>query len=1512
METTADLCAWLIAGEIFPEDLVGWLQSSKCPSSTVHRKLAALGDDIRRGFVPYFLHYLREETAAHTQPQQSLGGGGGASATPSVASSAKPSPSLGGSTNDLRKKRVTLATAQSSPRERLFADAQGGNNEDKNGADRRHERVPPPASSPMERIDGAQSRRLNDRMQGRKNKMSFNDRLNKNGNTSSGTRDNGHEIASENHQNNQHKNKSNQQRNSNRQTTPTTSSSSRRVQLSSPQDLMPPPPPPPPKPFCEEADDFPALNKSTASSPLTANSVTPKRRIRPTPVNLSASKEEFTQSSQGGTNNASHSTRKKKNAFNSISNAEGPERGPIPQRESPDNIFQRDDENASPPSPVITPESQPAPTSLPPGLPPPHPSFGARTTPTTTSTSNPVKPKKRAIFTTLSPIAPIDNVRSLSLKEKENVPPMAVSPRDEKKTNVSSVSSHASLIALNGSASSVANGSSMSSFSSSSFLDHSASLHSSRGSFPNSSSSATTGGTSSSLPHGPSMVSGGSSLLNTSSLAASSSSPWIGGDSSLLSSVNDSSAATSSTATIEASDPVMISPVKSARFFLPSSFTTPVKPKKESEESESPDLPKDSSTPCKPSPAGRNLGSQLKDFVSAASVKEIAKLDRLAHFYQLCLSENLVTNLAVEIYFLMDLMSIAKAPSRQELESLVEEEILSCSSLFVSPHNVVYFAVETLFRLKEIVLMFDRGLLRMLAENSRIESFKPEFSAQLNDFLKKNHEETQEFSFVDHSIHGADDVTPGVPFQPEVDDRSNFPCDKSFHHFKKIRDTFYELLREWQDAHATAGWTMNEALGSRIVALVRSTHQHLATRVHFSRLFKSQLLLMCAGSKGKAGVVEGETEEEAAFLSKMKRTNPEKYSRLRERFTKQTIFLGPSPPPTFTGMQEFFHDFVLIADCNSFNQNLSDILQSDISDLSNSLLDLDDEREFDNADGNASINPEQKAEILEKFTESFQKLTVLAKFFGLVTFFAYQTKNKLPPAIQADFLGLRKNSYLENTLQLVAKHLETSFTTGKLILDVPWIVAFMAQIDPVSLTLRPAVDILSRLSSLHHALRFANLEIRVPMTNRLLLVFQIGWLFDTYANVDSEMVSVHSPDLSHHPLEFTGLDALPIVQEKFLQNACSFLKEIKLKFCEFSSGSNKRQGGAASSQRKITPLCMSSSSASGFKDASIRPPATQKESAEKQLHLSIRASFFSLHPASMKKSVEFVAERISSKSIKKLKSFAKTHLLAKSKEDLKEKIHPGSSPNISQWIRKEAQKAEEELQSEHASTTADFCRAEIKGILPALISPEMDPRVVDFAVTIAAQMATEKVTNWIGTYLDLKYFEKELTSEWDKLEKAAQKALQAEVEETAPAATPEVVRREPRLHRVGGSNLLPSQLLINFKELFQSLILGQFGRGESPESAIRRCHDDAYHAILHRDDFHPMAFKSLARVSCDLILFYLRHAESLSSHANLIESVLKLWSLAEIKGVVVAQLESKRTLPGHELSCASLTKRLLA
>ncbi|KAK2147351.1 hypothetical protein LSH36_557g01065 [Paralvinella palmiformis] len=302
-----------------------------------------------------------------------------------------------------------------------------------------------------------------------------------------------------------------------------------------------------------------------------------------------------------------------------------------------------------------------------------------------------------------------------------------------------------------------------------------------------------------------------------------------------------------------------------------------------------------------------------------AQVTHQESLDLMIKVYSFCINAFLVPNITVELYFLAQLLTVHGTELEQG--GNVFNKDLDEIQYFVNIHNAVYFAVMVLSRITSILSHLERGTLHLLVNNQRIADFKPEFKEELRHL----------YSLVPSKALPKSLPSPvgGVSFQADTDNRKNFPNERSFHLFKKQRDGFYELLREWEDNHLVAGWSMREVQVERIQNLV-GYKTELANHIHFVRLFQSQLIQMC---KGDISWQMDEEDENIALLSELKQTNPKKLKRLRERLVTPALHGGPCPSPSFPGCQEFFKDFISAA-CNPFfNQLLSNQLLHKITEL---------------------------------------------------------------------------------------------------------------------------------------------------------------------------------------------------------------------------------------------------------------------------------------------------------------------------------------------------------------------------------------------------------------------------------------------------------------------------------------------------------------------------------------------------------------------------------------------------
>ena len=77
-----------------------------------------------------------------------------------------------------------------------------------------------------------------------------------------------------------------------------------------------------------------------------------------------------------------------------------------------------------------------------------------------------------------------------------------------------------------------------------------------------------------------------------------------------------------------------------------------------------------------------------------------------------------------------------------------------------------------------------------------------------------------------------------VRFRTETDAKEHFPTNQTFQDFRKQRDQFYEILRDWQQPAGRAGHT--DVFGPRVSRLL-SLQTHPVNMLHFAQLFQSQV-----------------------------------------------------------------------------------------------------------------------------------------------------------------------------------------------------------------------------------------------------------------------------------------------------------------------------------------------------------------------------------------------------------------------------------------------------------------------------------------------------------------------------------------------------------------------------------------------------------------------------------------------------------------------------------------------
>ncbi|XP_033127748.1 codanin-1-like [Anneissia japonica] len=597
------------------------------------------------------------------------------------------------------------------------------------------------------------------------------------------------------------------------------------------------------------------------------------------------------------------------------------------------------------------------------------------------------------------------------------------------------------------------------------------------------------------------------------------------------------------------------------------------------------------------------------------------KLDVLAELYSRFLKECLIPNLPVEIYFLVQLLT-SHGSEPDDIATVLVNRDLEDINYLSTIHNCVYFAVKVLEGQSRLLSLLDETTMKLLSENDNILEFSPNFNDQF----------VSEPSNCGSSATLPVFTSPvnAVHFSADTDNRQNFPSNQSFHGFKKQRDQFYELLREWEDNHRLPGWNMKEMQATQIRSVIKQATDP-TNYIHFARLFRSQLITMCHSN---STFLTGSDTEDQQLLSQLKKSNPEKFKRLQERFFMPSRSVGPCPPPSFNGCQEFFRDFIVCAESYIFNQHLIDSFSAKIIELNDmSIIFTDNQDEL--------LKEEQR----ENFKLSLKTLRLLSKFLGFVVFLPYRGNSTSTDSVGDEVINLRNKS--QPPLDLCA-YVTASFVEHRLVFTIPWVVEFLSMMDSTSPHLLYYQNLIITLVDIY---RFLGLQFSIEAnTSWFFLICIMGWLFELpmfppalFFNVFSSNHQPSLPSLRPNSKDVIFLDALNIVDRKLLYSCCPYLAEVKILLTRTMVG----VGSKSTPMKKITPV-------------SANPPP-KPLITEKPIQVQLEDNFFDNHSPSLKKTVEFVSKRISSNCIKSINANLVTHHLAEATKALKALAGVGSN-----------------------------------------------------------------------------------------------------------------------------------------------------------------------------------------------------------------------------------------------------------
>lgn len=646
------------------------------------------------------------------------------------------------------------------------------------------------------------------------------------------------------------------------------------------------------------------------------------------------------------------------------------------------------------------------------------------------------------------------------------------------------------------------------------------------------------------------------------------------------------------------------------------------------------------------------------------------KLDFLAKVYGSCINSNCVPNLATEFYFICQLLTL-KVPQL----STEDAESTKITRLFFSKHNCVYFAVTVLELCPVLLYLLKTTGLRLLLDMIHVSLFSPRLAELLQKIIT---ERTKTNSSM--NLQCGESVEESS-YQEEIDSRDNFTSGKLFSAYRKQRDLFKKLYRDWESHHHQQDWLYSSNFRNDVHNL------SVENSFHLSGLFVRELEAHCMLEGFDEDMEELLSQFEGAKLQKLQKRMKSSLNRVED----------PNTSIIFQDSEGFFRDFLTFNNSVSFHQHLLDKFY-------NKLLEFNDFK-YDITSSEVPDSVEK-----EKFFQRVKALRLYAKFLGFLYFLPYSTE-EMPPINMA--LELKKTRSLQKPLVNLHDFIDESVTNRSLILVIPWVVEYLCNMDKLAPTLPYFENILQRLSYIYREL--------VPLINNqtsgLLLKLCLGRLFESSVVLKKIFFNDHLDNSIHdHIRNREGrrcLDDSFLIDDKLLRLCCPNIEASENLIKNYFSGKAKVP-------RKIKPYSVDDKIPSfGF--------STEINYSQRQLE----ANFFHINPPSLKEVVDFSSER----AVAQAKELFQSSFLPNIKESVLIKVNYKNMIGPKNLAQKEISIAIVNMQSEIWLATPDYVKTLCDSLCYKLISISISNSLSDTVVKMASQIASRSATNRVLQFI---------------------------------------------------------------------------------------------------------------------------------------------------------------------------------
>ena len=468
----------------------------------------------------------------------------------------------------------------------------------------------------------------------------------------------------------------------------------------------------------------------------------------------------------------------------------------------------------------------------------------------------------------------------------------------------------------------------------------------------------------------------------------------------------------------------------------------------------------------------------------------------------------------------------------------------------------------------------------------------------------------------------------------------------------------------------------------------------------------------------------------------------------------------------------------------------------------------------------------------------------MARFLGFLESYPYRASCELGPEL-CEAGGVARAG-VQPALDLTAR-LERAAERGRLVVTLPWVVEYLAQLDQAGAGLPWARSAFLALARLYQT-RLAPAGPAPHPATASFLSLALGWLFE-HRNFPRELLIIASVDPGaalgpSKPAGATQLDSLALVTTGLVAQCCPWAGAVRELL---EQGAATPRPGA----RHITPA--------------PAPPSHPARTSHQLLQAHLEENFFHNQPRSLRRAVEFVAERLASGVTRRVR-------VAVVPEERTRTAALLPSPGDETGLVALAAASVERVRGEADALLGNPLLADSRAALDLLLAWDTGPAARQTCAAVAARTVREKVEQWLGQQVTVEYFTREYRSELERLARVAARDPQPPI--PALPVPPEHAATQPALSAPN-----PSELLIALKSQTKALLgVGVEDSLVTEESCLARLVEARECVVRGGAAMLPVASRALASLSLDWLLTVIAKVPDAASPA-VAGAAVSLWSV---------------------------------